>query len=120
MDSFVTFRRNTGFDVTMFSTDVTGKTKQQIRSFIQAQYVDVKTRPSYLFLVGDVDEIPFWSRSVCRRCKDERLDNGPWLCRSSRSKSCSSYGIWSFSRNDNNYTSPLTPLNFPNVKWFFC
>ena len=55
---FANYKRNIGFDVQVVTTNTTGKTPESIKKYIQNQYNNIKTRPVYLLLVGDVDKIP--------------------------------------------------------------
>jgi len=63
ISGFVQFRTQTGFNVQVLSTATTGKLKTQIRNAIQTLYNNPVSRPNYLLLIGDVDEIPVWSRN---------------------------------------------------------
>lgn len=57
---FANYKRNIGFDVTVVNTSTTGATNDSIKNYIQARYNDVSTRPVFVLLVGDTDEIPCW------------------------------------------------------------
>lgn len=61
LSRFVNFRQRSGMQVDLFSTDQTGTTTTQIKSFIQTRYNNTATRPSYVLLVGDVAQIPSWT-----------------------------------------------------------
>ncbi len=60
LSRLVTYRRNRGFTVDVFTTDVTGTTTTAIKAFIQNRYNSADTRPSFILLVGDDAEIPAW------------------------------------------------------------
>ena len=49
-----------GYDVTLVSTDVTGTTNEQIRSYILDAYTNWDIPPAYILLVGDTDTIPYF------------------------------------------------------------
>jgi uncharacterized membrane protein len=53
VDSYVAWKRQKGFIVTAVSTAVAGTSSGTIKSFIQAQYDNVNTRPDYIVLIGD-------------------------------------------------------------------
>jgi len=55
---FANYKRNIGFDVTVVNTNTTGTTASSIKTYIQNRYNNTSTRPDYVLLVGDVDEIP--------------------------------------------------------------
>jgi hypothetical protein len=55
---FANYKRNIGFEVRVVTTNTTGKTAASIKKYIQNQYNNKSTRPTYLLLVGDVDKIP--------------------------------------------------------------
>lgn len=57
---FANYKRNIGYNVTVASTNITGTTKESIKSYIQARYDNTSTRPVFVLLVGDVDKIPCW------------------------------------------------------------
>ncbi len=56
----VEYRRRGGYVVDVFTTDQTGRTETEIKSFIQNRYDDPQTRPSFILLVGDVGYVPHW------------------------------------------------------------
>ncbi len=60
---FVSLKQSQGFNVTVAPLRKTGAAKEQIKSFIAAQYAGAN-RPDYLLLVGDVnngaDSLPAW------------------------------------------------------------
>jgi len=61
MQQFVTHKVSKGFEVDMFSTDITGTTTTSIKNFIQQRYDDPSTKPEFVLLVGDVAQIPAWT-----------------------------------------------------------
>ena len=61
MGDFVAYKSNMGYDVSMVSTDVTGTDKNDIKAYIQALYDDPDTRPVFILLVGDNDDISGWT-----------------------------------------------------------
>lgn len=61
LSRFVDYRHRRGMNVNVFSTNETGTITTQIKSFIQSRYDNISTRPSYILLVGDVDQIPAWT-----------------------------------------------------------
>jgi len=61
MQQFVTHKVSSGFEVDIFSTDVTGTTTSTIKNFIQQRYDNPATKPEFVLLVGDVAQIPAWT-----------------------------------------------------------
>jgi hypothetical protein len=61
MQQFVTHKVSNGFEVDMFSTDITGTTTSTIKNFIQQRYNNPATKPEFVLLVGDVAQIPAWT-----------------------------------------------------------
>lgn len=61
LSQFVNFRQHSGMVVDLFSTDQTGTTTTQIKTFIQTRYNNLTTRPAFILLVGDVAQIPAWT-----------------------------------------------------------
>ncbi len=59
---FVEWKTQKGFDVEVAYTDVIGEWASDIRSYVQGRYNnaanDGKAAPSFLVLVGDVDQVP--------------------------------------------------------------
>lgn len=55
---FANYKRNIGYDVDVATTDNTGTTASDIKSYIQGRYDNVDTRPEYVLLVGDINIIP--------------------------------------------------------------
>ncbi len=60
MLQFVDYKTSRGFNVAMFNTGTTGTTTTAIKSFIQQRYDNLQTRPDFVLLVGDVQNIPAW------------------------------------------------------------
>jgi len=58
LEYFANYKRNIGFDVCIVNTKTTGTTPEAIKNFIQNQYDNLSTRPTYILLAGDVDHIP--------------------------------------------------------------
>lgn len=58
---FVSHKSSLGFNVDLFTTQVTGTTTTAIKSFIQQRYNDPGTKPEFILLVGDIDKIPCWT-----------------------------------------------------------
>jgi len=61
MQQFITHKVSKGFEVDMFSTDITGTTTTSIKNFIQQRYDNPSTKPEFVLLVGDVAQIPAWT-----------------------------------------------------------
>jgi len=55
---FANYKRNIGYEVIVVTTNTTGSSADSIKYYIQGQYNNTTTRPTYLLLVGDVDKIP--------------------------------------------------------------
>jgi len=58
LDPLVAWKRETGFEVTVGTTQQTGTTNEAIRDYIQTFYDGATVPPQYLLLVGDVEQIP--------------------------------------------------------------
>jgi hypothetical protein len=63
MNQFVYHKLGNGFSVDMFNTNVTGITNTSIKNFIQTRYDKPETKPEFILLVGDVENIPAWTGS---------------------------------------------------------
>lgn len=61
---FANYKRNIGYDVTVVTTHITGIAANNIKNYLQTQYNNTSTRPDYVLLVGDVDNIPPSAGSV--------------------------------------------------------
>ncbi len=57
---FANYKRNIGYNVTIANTNLTGTSKEDIKSYIQGLYDNLSTRPVFVLLIGDVDKIPCW------------------------------------------------------------
>lgn len=55
---FANYKRNLGYEVTVVNTSTTGTTATNIKNYIQTQYDNTSTRPDFVLLVGDHDDIP--------------------------------------------------------------
>lgn len=58
MTYFANYKRNIGYNVTVVTTSTTGTTASNIKSYIQSQYNNTSTRPEFVLLVGDTNNIP--------------------------------------------------------------
>ncbi len=58
---FAVYKENLGYNVTVVNTNSTGTTSDNIKNYIQTQYDNSSTRPVFVLLVGDTDEIPSWT-----------------------------------------------------------
>lgn len=57
---FIAHKQGLGYDVVVATTGVTGTTSAAILSYIQQRYDNSATRPEFILLVGDVDDVPEW------------------------------------------------------------
>lgn len=57
---FVSHKNSSGYNVDVFTTNVTGTTTALIKTFIQNRYNNAGTKPDFILLVGDVQKIPAW------------------------------------------------------------
>lgn len=55
---FANYKRNLGYDVSVVTTNTTTTYPFVIKSYLQALYNSLSTRPTYVLLVGDDDKIP--------------------------------------------------------------
>ncbi|MDD4308782.1 MAG: C25 family cysteine peptidase [Candidatus Cloacimonetes bacterium] len=55
LNEFTTWKRQKGFEVNLASTAVAGNSTTNIKSYIQAQYNNINTRPDFIILLGDAD-----------------------------------------------------------------
>lgn len=58
LTTFANYKRNYGYDVTVVNTNTTGTTYSEILDYIQTLYDNVSTRPDFILLVGDHQDIP--------------------------------------------------------------
>ena len=75
LEYFANYKRNIGFDVRIVNTNTTGKTSQAIKNFIQSQYKNSSTRPTYVLLVGDVDSIPAYEGNSTGKVKTDPISD---------------------------------------------
>ena len=71
---FANFKRNIGYEVTVVSTSSTGTTVNDIKAYIQTQYDNSSTRPTFLLLVGDHEDIPASGGSTSGNYEDPLTD----------------------------------------------
>jgi gingipain R len=55
---FANYKRNIGYTVDVVNTIATGTSATAIKNYIQTRYDNMLTRPDYVLLVGDIDNIP--------------------------------------------------------------
>lgn len=55
---FANYKRNIGYDVSVVTTNTTGTTVSNIINYIKTQYNNPATRPVFILLVGDHEDIP--------------------------------------------------------------
>jgi hypothetical protein len=72
---FADYKRSIGFDVQVVTTNVTGKKRDAIKQYIQNQYDNPATRPTYLLLVGDVKFIPPYEGNPKGAVKDRPISD---------------------------------------------
>jgi hypothetical protein len=60
INRFANYKANIGYTVTVVTTAETGTTTDNIKDHIQNMYDNIITRPVFVLLVGDTDEIPNW------------------------------------------------------------
>lgn len=60
LTDLIDWKRRSGFDARLFTTDQTGTTPQSIHAFMQNAYDTWENPPLYLLLVGDIDRVPTW------------------------------------------------------------
>lgn len=76
---FANYKRNIGYDVRVINTNITGTTPSNIKAYLQTAYNDELTRPDFVLLVGDVNQIPP-SSGECDNGNNPLTDNGySWL-----------------------------------------
>ena len=73
LEYFANYKRNIGFDVSIVNTNTTGKTSKAIKNFIQTQYKNISTRPTYVLLVGDVEYIPAYEGNSTAKVKSDPI-----------------------------------------------
>ena len=75
LEYFANYKRNIGFDVRIVNTNKTGTTSKAIKNFIQSQYKNSSTRPTYVLLVGDVDSIPAYEGNSTGKVKSDPISD---------------------------------------------
>ncbi|HID32728.1 MAG TPA: T9SS type A sorting domain-containing protein [bacterium (Candidatus Stahlbacteria)] len=63
LDPLVEWRKKKGYHVTVAKKSETGSTKEQIKNYISNAYHNWPIPPSFVLLIGDIDQIPYWSGS---------------------------------------------------------
>ncbi|MDX9848715.1 MAG: C25 family cysteine peptidase, partial [Tenuifilaceae bacterium] len=58
LTNFANYKRNIGFEVNLASTNTTGTSASDIKTYLQNQYNSATTRPDFVLLVGDHEDIP--------------------------------------------------------------
>ncbi len=75
LDPFITWKKLKGFHVITAYTDVIGTTTTAIKAYLQNLYLNPEVgvnAPSFVLLVGDVQQIPAWSGSAGSHYTDLR------------------------------------------------
>ena len=75
VEYFANYKRNIGFDMRIINTNTIGKTPKAIKNFIQNQYKNSSTRPTYVLLVGDVDSIPAYEGNRTGKVKTDPISD---------------------------------------------
>ncbi|MFH1198521.1 MAG: C25 family cysteine peptidase [bacterium] len=63
LQTFVDHKTSKGYNVSLFTTAITGTTTAAIKTFIQTKYDNLSTRPDFILFVGDIAAIPAWTGS---------------------------------------------------------
>lgn len=58
LTTFINHKKNIGYNVQVTTTAVSGTTATQIRGYLQSRYNNPSTRPLFVLLVGDHENIP--------------------------------------------------------------
>lgn len=58
---FVKRKSQMGYNFYMATTENIGKDKDAIKKFIQSRYDNESTRPTFVMIVGDIDDVPHYS-----------------------------------------------------------
>jgi len=58
---FIQWKERKGYDVTLVTTTETGSSKEDIKNYIENAYYTWITPPTYVLLVGDTGNIPYWT-----------------------------------------------------------
>jgi gingipain R len=96
---FANYKRNIGYDVVVVNTNETGTTAGDIKNYLQNQYDDVATRPTFVLLVGDIADIPA-SGGTQADYKDPLTDLNYSLLSGDDYFADVFLGRWSVTRND--------------------
>ena len=72
---FANYKRNIGFEVNVVTTQTTGTTTSSIKKYIQNQYNNSSTKPSYVLLVGDVNHIPAYEGNNLGKVKNDPISD---------------------------------------------
>ena len=96
---FANYKRNIGYDVAVANTNETGTTAGAIKNYLQNQYDDVATRPTFVLLVGDIADIPA-SGGTQADYKDPLTDLNYSLLSGDDYFADVFLGRWSVTRND--------------------
>jgi len=75
LEYFANYKRNIGFDVSIVNTNTTGKTPSDIKKFIQSQYNNASTMPTFILLVGDVNSIPAYEGNPTGKIKTNPISD---------------------------------------------
>ena len=54
---FANYKRNIGYEVVVVNTNTTGTSAEDVQDYLQNQYDNTSTRPTFVLLVGDVTDI---------------------------------------------------------------
>jgi hypothetical protein len=87
LSSFASFKESTGFTVTLVGLSATGTTADSIKNYIQNAYDNWVTPPSYILLVGDVNNgsntLPAFSGLATRQSVTDlyygTVDGSDWI-----------------------------------------
>jgi len=63
LDPLVEWRKKKGYHVTVATKSQTGSSASQIKSYIQNAYNNWPIPPSFVLLIGDINQIPYWTGS---------------------------------------------------------
>ncbi len=80
LSNFANYKRNIGFEVNVVNTNTTGVIASGIKSYIQTQYNNESTRPDFVLLVGDHEDIPASGGNPSGEEKNDH-NNGLALCK---------------------------------------
>ena len=98
---FANYKRNIGYDVKVVTTNIIGSSVSSIKNYIQNQYNNTSTRPTYVLLVGDIDKIPVYEGNTSTIDKENpTTDLGYSLLEGSDNLADVFLGRFSVSNND--------------------